>query len=673
MAKNYASLPSELEIPINSILIDHDPEGRALDSEMLLRVIESIMHHTIESQDSQHSDSIETSGLELDDTICMTANEILGKCYRKESSHTITLDVLALLGRYRWDAKLLLALSAFATQYGQFWVVMQSKTRNSLAGSISLLKQFPCNLNKLDPVFKALIQLADTMIEVIKSVVRFEILPIDFVELQSDTVAATKKLIYMAAYWVVRSITQCILLLINLRAVGEDKDEQFRDRYAVSSIVWEIVSLKSKISSISTELRGRVDNCKRQTEKEIRKKLVNLFQETHLDNQEVLRILFALRDDLPMKQSNEQEKVGISSLKNKVVILLISNPELLPMEELFFLVQQTYDHPSHSDLDDSYAILWVPICGSDEWSNSEVTIFNILSNSLPWYSISQPWLLSSTTIKYAKEEWEFNDKPIMVILDSLGKITNVNAADMLWTWGAKAYPFSTSREKGLWEEEKWSLKLLLNNVDPLMTMWVEERILCIYGSRKLDWIRDFTAKIKDIQSLVPELEVVYVGKNGHSNLDSNIICVIEKEKLSKCLSLTKIHLFWHRLESMRRSKLRLGYPTDTDHILKEIEALLTINENTNNEGWMIIGKGSSTNTVRLHGNEWLKFITQSSWKNNLSKFGLVNAIRVSLDPPAAEPCSHPRIVRYKEGLMDETLICGNCKHLIKKSIIYDAE
>jgi len=39
-------------------------------------------------------------------------------------------------------------------------------------------------------------------------------------------------------------------------------------------------------------------------------------------------------------------------------------------------------------------------------------------------------------------------------------------------WGATAYPFSTSKEKKLWDEENWTLKLLLDEIDPLLTTWV---------------------------------------------------------------------------------------------------------------------------------------------------------------------------------------------------------
>jgi hypothetical protein len=47
-----------------------------------------------------------------------------------------------------------------------------------------------------------------------------------------------------------------------------------------------------------------------------------------------------------------------------------------------------------------------------------------------------------------------------------------NAMDMVFIWDARAYPFSTSKEKELWDEENWTLKLLLDEIDPLLTTWV---------------------------------------------------------------------------------------------------------------------------------------------------------------------------------------------------------
>ncbi|XP_057530280.1 protein SIEVE ELEMENT OCCLUSION C isoform X2 [Amaranthus tricolor] len=666
----------EADIPIKSILIMHDPDGRELDFEMLLRVIENIMHYSTSSQEDtlDISSIVEESEDRLAYSIYKISSEILSKCYGNENAHESTLSVLHLLGSYRWDDKLLLALSAFATVFGEFWVIIQAQSQNPLAASIALLKQYPNSFNMFEPIFTALNSLVKTMIEITRSVSQFERLPIRHIELQDETVsvAATKSSIYVAAYWIIRSIIVCVSLITNLRSL---QDEQvhllaFQDPYSISSAVWEIASLRRKLDGIGNHLNAKVDVCQQHTEQKMHMKLVNAFQEPHLNNQDVLQILFGQRNDLPLKHSSAQAKVDISSLKNKIVVLLISKPELLPVNELLLLVQQTYDHPLHNNLKQSFDILWVPISTSNRWSNNDITIFNLLSNSLPWYSIRQPWSLRSTTIHYAKEVWQYHEQPIMVVLDPTGMVSNINAIDMVWIWGMKAYPFSFSREEELWRNERWNLRLLLDSIDPLLTMWVEEeKSVCIYGSNKLEWVREFTTEIKNIQSLAAQLELVYVGNKEQSALACSIVSAIEREKLSHTLSMTKILLFWLRIQSVKRSRLKFNQRTDTDQILREAITLL---DTCNEDNWMIFGSSSSADILKLHVKEWAIFSSRYPlWKKYLPQIGLVEAIRRSLEPPTTEPCTHSRVTTYNKEQMEETTFCDKCKRPMKKFFMYD--
>jgi len=60
----------------------------------------------------------------------------------------------------------------------------------------------------------------------------------------------------------------------------------------------------------------------------------------------------------------------------------------------------------------------------------------------------------------------------MVALDSRGKVTNYNALDMINIWGAKAYPFSASKEEDLWQDQNLTMQLLLDEINPLLAYWV---------------------------------------------------------------------------------------------------------------------------------------------------------------------------------------------------------
>lgn len=216
-------------------------------------------------------------------------------------------------------------------------------------------------------------------------------------------------------------------------------------------VTWRLSSLLYRLNGLYYGLREQVDTCHQQIASRLYEKLLHLFKLTHIDDQEKLRMLIPLKDDFPLKDSSSREKHSISDLKNKVVIFLVSKPELLPIEKIFLLVQQTRGCPHHEKIKGSYVILWFPISASSTWTETDEMNFHILSNSLPFWSLWQPWLLNSAVFNFFTQEWNFNEEIMVVVFDSNGMLTNSNAVDMIWIWGPKAFPFSMTREKELWE------------------------------------------------------------------------------------------------------------------------------------------------------------------------------------------------------------------------------
>lgn len=440
----------------------------------------------------------------------------------------------------------------------------------------------------------------------------------------------------------------------------------------IALALWQLSSLVHRLSSIYSHLNQQMDLCHQQIETRLHQKLLKILPEAHADNQEVLGLLLALQDDLPLKKSSTREKLGVSELKDKVVVLLVSKPELLPLERLLLLVHQTNVHLPHENLDESYEIVWIPISFSDKWSEAEAERFNLLSDSLPWYSLRRPWLLNSAVVNYIKQVWNFKSDPLMVVLDSQGMVTNSNAIDMILIWGAKAYPFSSSREKQLWEEEHWTLKLLVDEIDPLLTRWVEEgRNICIYGSENVDWIRQFNSKIMEIRSDGIQIETVYVGSRHLSENVTHILATINEEMHRSFLSFTELHFFWFRLESMRRSIFRAEQSIRSHHIQEEVSTLL---ESTD-EGWAIIGRGSTKDIMKLQGRRAMDCLNKfSEWGEKVMKLGFLGALRNVVEGSTltgAGPCGHSNIVPYAEGLVEEVAVCNKCKRLMESYVVYE--
>ncbi|XP_015161770.1 protein SIEVE ELEMENT OCCLUSION C [Solanum tuberosum] len=400
-------------------------------------------------------------------------------------------------------------------------------------------------------------------------------------------------------------------------------------------------------------------------------KIRDLFKVSHFDNQEVLRVLFSLKNDLPLKDSSLEKYCGIQELENKVVILLISKPELFTAEKIFYLVQRMHDHPLHKEIGGSYAIIWVPIPYSQTWSLTDEMNFQFLSNSLPWLSIRHPWSLHSSVVNFIRQEWSYKDEPVMVVLNTDGVVTNLNAIDMVWLWGAKAFPFSTSREKELWEQENRILELLIDGIDPLLTNLVEEgKHFCIYGSDNISWIKELNDTLKKIKSAGIQLEAIYVGYRNPSKVAENILDISIEENSSIFLSTTKMKLFWLRLESIKNSVDRVEQAAHYSSSLQKVLRLLDVCETSND--WMIIGKGLSTDVMILKEREvqeCLNLVPELA--ENVAKLGLFSAIRCAMGSPLpVKSCYHNEILPAEEGLTEETVVCSRCKRPVEKFVVY---
>lgn len=117
-----------------------------------------------------------------------------------------------MLSNYSWDAKVALALAAFAVYYGDFWLVSQLYTVNSLAKSVAILKQLPEIMEhseSLKPKFEAISNIIRAMVNVTKCIVEFKELPSQYITEDTAEYESASALIPTAAYWIIRSIVAC--------------------------------------------------------------------------------------------------------------------------------------------------------------------------------------------------------------------------------------------------------------------------------------------------------------------------------------------------------------------------------------------------------------------------------------------------------------------------------
>ncbi|ESQ28504.1 hypothetical protein EUTSA_v10019754mg [Eutrema salsugineum] len=536
------------DIIVERLLRSHDPDGRWVDSDMLLQDISKPLLTENCMTNFEVFESKET----IPYAISRISVQMLCPCKGENEIQERTMVLFDLLKKYRWDAKAFLVLGALAAAYGGLLLPVHLAFSDPIAASIATLNQLPIEKTKFRPWLNSLILLVKAMVDVTKCITEFEKLPFKQARLDNDIVGETMSNICLATYHVVKSALACL-------------------------------------------------------------QQIHYFKQT--------------------------QQISITELKEKVILLLLSKPELLPIEPFHFLLQQLYDRPSNTNTEQNYEILWIPIPTSQKWTDEEKKTFNFFSNSLPWISVRRPWLMSSTTM--------------VVVMDPNGKVVNMNVMDMVLIWGVRAYPFSISREDKLWEEDGWSLQLLLDGIHPAFETWVKEgREICIFGSDNLDWIDEITSLSRKLQNHRFKFELIYLSKR-------TITFASAMEESFILFSPDIQQLFRLRLESIKRSKLKRIESSKPDRVFEEVTQLLDF-DYSKHKGWAVIGKGSAAGTEKIVGENLTKRMRRIlRWGEYAS----------GLEKPCEQ--SHTVVVLFEEGsLTMKVVTCEKCKRPMKKFVAY---
>lgn len=142
---------------------------------------------------------------------------MLARCIGGENLHRSTLEILEMLGPYRWDAKMVVALASFTRSYGVFWLILQLQSKNALALSLAALRRIPSTIMLLRPRFKALNLLVGTILRLTRLLISYESLCLKHELVDDQDREITRSKIYMASYWTCRSLLVCSSQIADLR------------------------------------------------------------------------------------------------------------------------------------------------------------------------------------------------------------------------------------------------------------------------------------------------------------------------------------------------------------------------------------------------------------------------------------------------------------------------
>ncbi|XP_020571416.1 protein SIEVE ELEMENT OCCLUSION B-like [Phalaenopsis equestris] len=675
---------SDDSIIMKQIQQTHSPEGRDFDVRAVLYVVEQVLlranpafvltaatpKNLLEpaQEAAQHAGLILTLEA-IAYTVHRISYEVTFKCSGAVDAHSTTMAVFHTLSTYTWDAKAVMALAAMAVNYGEFWLTTQLHSVNPLAKSVALLKQIPDIIEHTDVLkarFDAINNLIRVMLDITKSIVEFTELPTDYISLDSPDMITAMTHIPTAVYWVVRGIVACISQTVGLIGIGHE--------YISSTTeVWELSTIAHKLANIHDHLSKQLELCNKYIDgkrhHEAYQTLIRLFETIHIDNMKILRALIYSKDELPLFDCLTKKRVGVDVLRRKIVMLFISDLEV-SNEELFILIQ-IYQDIHHGRTERNYEVLWLPVTDRyHPWSENREEDFKRLAFNMTWYILHHPSLLQPAAIKYMREIWHFDKKPILVVLDAQGRVVCPNALHMIWIWGSLAFPFTSSREEALWKEESWRVEFLIDEIDQTILSWIGEgKHICLYGGEDIDWIRKFTKLIRKVahDAGVP-LEMVYVGKSSQKGV-KKATEVIKREELSgHWEDPAMVWFFWARLESMWHSKMQHGGNVEQDQIMQEVMQLLSFGGG--DEGWAIISHGSF-GMVKSHGKKLYECLMEfESWKESVEEEGFVSALTKALLPYQTHEHCTRLILPGETGGVQERIICVECKRPMEKYVLY---
>ncbi|KAL8137857.1 hypothetical protein V2J09_003858 [Rumex salicifolius] len=676
---------------LSQVQATHAPDGREIEVRLILNVVEDIFNRVFPSisgaiqgaptppQVLLDDKAIHVGNNDIMDLLAHTINKMSCEMHCKCSgggsgdAHTTTLILFHALSSYTWDAKVVLALAAFAVHYGQFWLVAQLYLTNPLAKSVAALKQIPEimeNAASLRPKYDAIIHLITAILNVTKCIIQLKELPAQYISHDLPAYETANSLIPTAAYWTIRSAVACASQIMGLIGVTHE--------YVSSTTeAWELSSLAHKVNSIFEHLTKQLSLCYQHIEEkkhiEAYQTLVRLFETPHIDNLKILKALIYAKDDqLPLIEGITKNRVPIDVLRRKNVLLLISDLEI-PSEELSMLYQiYNVSRESPTKPESQYEVVWIPVVDrSIPWDDTKQKQFEDLQSMMMWHSVYHPSLIDQASIKYIKEAWHFNKKPLLVVLDPQGHVANPNATHMMWIWESQAFPFTSAREEALWRGETWKLELLADSIEPQMFAWISEnKYICLYGGEDMDWIRKFTTKARAIaeEAAVP-LEMLYVGRSNPKERVRNNNAIISVEGLSHTLDLNLIWFFWVRLESMWHSKIQHGRTVENDPIMQEIVTMLSY-DGSSDEGWAVMFRGSADMTKAKGGAFLSCFDKFEEWKVNVETAGLVQAIDEHLHKIQSPHHCNRLILPATTGTVPDKVVCAECGRQMEKFIMY---
>ncbi|PQP94116.1 protein SIEVE ELEMENT OCCLUSION B [Prunus yedoensis var. nudiflora] len=457
--------------------------------------------------------------------------EVPCKAPGEKNAHDATLKILSKVSKYSWEAKAVLSLAAFSLEYGEFWLNAQHQQSEQLAKSLAFLKGVPILLKPenfkqrgravtdLNNVIMSTLQVIDCIFQLEKLSITYD----DVKELR-ETLAKARKYISVNVYWCIITTVACATNITLLTS-----DEEVTDLHEAQKLL--------------------------QTPTEI----MDLMKHNHIpckDNPET-----------KIFHGSTNKEVRVDILRTKNVLLFISSLEI--SEDYIARLKPIYDFIKDNN---EYKIFWIPIV--EKWTKDLEHKFKNLRAKMPWYTVGRAGA-HIAGIKEIKEDWNFNGKPMLVVLNTKSQLQHFNALRMIWIWGCQAFPFTQEKEEQLLLslQDTW-FSALMDGINTKLFKWRKDDYIFFYGGDSV-WTNQFkekaTALINDeiIKESKISIALYLVEKNANNDGGDD-----------------SFSTFWSAIETMFHIKV---ISKQIDDVIKQVQKLLSYKDDKS--GWAVLIQG----------------------------------------------------------------------------------
>ncbi|XVE90556.1 hypothetical protein DITRI_Ditri20bG0087200 [Diplodiscus trichospermus] len=499
----------------------------------------------------------------------------------------ITMVMLRRLKNYSWNAKVVLAMAAFASSIAELSMLLKHRNTDPIAKSVNILKgHFSSTLD-----FSVLESLGifTAMMDVVNTNLRFLGPTILKIPKDAPSIKDAMAFFPIATYKILRNVLK---IASNILSKTQDNVE--------------LIGLAKEVRDINILLQEKWELCIKDAEKP------TLYPG-------VVKIPKISISELIGKIKYYMKIQVLENLRNRDLLFLISDLDI-SIEEIK-LLNSLYQKNVHR-----LEIVWLPILDLSKYDTKR---FWDLKQLMKW-TVVEPSIIEQEVIECIKKEWHFIKNPIALSVNAVGEVTCLNALPLLWIWGDSAIPFTDRREQELWsgidEQNGWKLELLLNEIIPDIRSWIHTptTFVCLFGGGDISWIREFTEKVRyATYAAGVSLKLVYVGKNKGKG--------VERKELSRDIIVIESEFqwqFWTRLESILNAKIRYGKTVTSyknDQVIQE--ALKVIGYGWNGEAWAMFSMGPGA-MVTTNGGLALTIVSNyQNWRQDTTGLRFLEGLK----------------------------------------------